>query len=354
MRPMLSVTLDPRLLAPPQSHEPAGNFRDYVTRLLSWSAFAREKGMVVTLSRNTATCLCEDGAFPLAEQLRKDMAAKGVEDYDLKTIKSFCERFFQMEPCFQAHTLIADILHDQAVFKPSCNPCTRLPKTTAEAEMCMITLALLAHCECPTADNGGFAVLPPAPATHVFVSAQLHALEHTRTDLQALSSLPQEIRGNVAVCSSLDEFVVGANESDFFREAETDDVLRLSIKLAIYRSPLERHLDPEWDDLPAFRIGTEFRERAQQVARLKDGLAGNLVRSIVDAIEDLNQGHTHALRTGEGGNNPQRTSGGFAAWRRDVSGDVHLHYWKGGSGLIGLAWISHPHNDFDIPQPSGK
>ena len=351
---MVSVALDPRLLAPPQSNEPAGNFRDYVTRLLGWSAFAREKGMVVTLSRNAATCLCEDGAFPLAEQLRVDMAAKGVEDYDLKTIKSFCERFFHLEPCFQAQTLIETILHDKAVFNPAGNPCARLPKTTAEAEMCMVTLAVLDHCKCPAVDNGGFAILPPAPATHVFVSAQLHALEHERTDLQVLSSLPQEIRGNVAVCSTLEEFVIGANEADYFREAKSDDVLRVSIKLAIYRSRLERHLDPEWDKLPVFRIGTEFRERAQQVARLKENLAGNMVRSIVDAIENLNQGQTHWLRTGGGGNNPQRMSGDFGAWRRDVSGDVHLHYWKGTSGLVGLAWISHPHNDFDIPQPSGK
>lgn len=54
----------------------------------------------------------------------------------------------------------------------------------------------------------------------------------------------------------------------------------------------------------------------------------------------------HALREGDGGNSPQITKEDYAAWRRDIDTDYHIHYWKKGE-IVKLANIVH-HNDYKI------
>ena len=53
------------------------------------------------------------------------------------------------------------------------------------------------------------------------------------------------------------------------------------------------------------------------------------LRAAADAIDRQKMSAVHALRTGEGGDNPQRLRerDSAKAWRRDVDHEYHLHYW---------------------------
>lgn len=350
---MASIALDPRLLAPPDASANAATFRAYVTCLLGWSSFAKEKGSTVTISRDAQQQLMADGAFPIAASLRDDLRSKGIIEYDFQTLKVFCEGFFRMQPSFQDHIGVNEILHERAEFSPSLPGSQQLPNTTSEAEKNLVTLALLNHCQCRS-PRVGFAMQIPVASNQMSVSACLHAIETSRNDLIENDNLPSDIGGTVTVCSNLNDFANSCDVGALFQNALNDDQLRLCIKLAVYRSRQQRHIDTDWDELPVFRIGTGFRERALGVAGADAGLCINIVRSIVDAIENLNLPQTHVLRAGEGANEPQRTSGVFGAWRRDVSGEVHLHYWKGPKNLIEIGWVSHPHDDMHLPNLSGN
>jgi hypothetical protein len=349
---MASITLDPRLLAPPETSASAEEFRAYVERLLSWSAFAKEKGSSVSISRDAQERLIEDQALPFAVELKKCLKSKGVLEYDLKTLRDFCEGFFRYEPCFQDLIEVNEILYDNKVFSPSFCHTVLLPHTSMEAEKNLVTLAILDHCGCDISKIG-FALQSPIAAQQVSATCQLHAIEHTRTDLGTLGALPAAVCGNVTVCSSLEDFATNCDRGTLFQSAD-DDQLQLCIKLALYSSRLERGLDPDWTELPDIRMGSDFRMRAQCVGQLKTGLPSNILNTIVDVYEGLNERQTHAIRIGAGGGDPQRKSGAFGAWRQDVASDVHLHYWKGADGLIELSWVGHPHDDFYIPQPNGK
>lgn len=347
---MASIALDPRLLAPPDANANAATFRAYVACLLEWSSFANEEGSTVTISRDAQQQLMADGAFPLAASLRDNLRSKGIIEYDFQTLKVFCEGFFRMQPSFQEHVGVDEILHEKAGFTPSLPIVQNLPFTTSEAEKNLVTLALLHHCQCRT-PKVGFAMQNPVTTNHVSVSAFLHAIDTDRTDLIGNDGLPSDIGGTVNVCSNLNDFANSCDVGALFQNALNDDQLHLCIKLAVYRSKQQRHIDNDWDELPVFRIGTEFRERALAVAGADVGLCVNIVRSIVDAIENLNLPQTHWLRTGEGSNEPQRIFGDLAAWRRDITSEVHLHYWKGPQNLIEIGWLSHPHKDMRLPNP---
>ncbi len=349
---MASITLDPRLLAPPETSASAETFRAYVERLLEWSAFAKEKGSTVTISRHAQQRLMDDNAYPLASELRNCLQSKGIIEYDLKTLKDFCEGFFRYEPCFQDFVAVKDVYHDKPVFSPNIPEIPSLKNSSMEAEENLATLVVLNHCQCSTS-NIGFALQASVGTTQVSGHFELHDIEHTRDDLTSLGVLPKSVAGNVTVCSNLSDYVSSCNWGELF-QTSNEDSMRLFIKLAIFGSRISRGIDVDWMDLPRIRIGAEFLSRAQGVGQLKSGLASNILEAIVDAYEGINEKLTHPIRTGAGGGAPQKTSGTFGAWRRDVASDVHLHYWKGAGGIIELSWISHPHDDFHIPQPSGR
>jgi hypothetical protein len=96
-------------------------------------------------------------------------------------------------------------------------------------------------------------------------------------------------------------------------------------------------------------IGSRFREFCQQVcADQGDSVPPKILRSIVETIKGQNLPAVHALRTGPGGNDPQRMRGSDKAQRRDIDREFHLHYWECADGTVELASVVY-HNDFSIP-----
>lgn len=350
---MLSITLDPRILAPPLDTAPADAFREYVTSLLRWTRLAKEPSLSVTLSRHAASYLAEDHALPLAPQLQRVLASKGIVEYDLKTLKSFSENLLRLSPCFEESISIEEVLHENTAFKPGLQPCPHLPSSTAESERCLVILALLAHCQCSEAGSSGFALRRPFEGQEVFVTARVHDVQHSRHDLGHLSTLPVDISECVAVRVNVEHLLLHLNEAQLFMDANNDHALNFAINVAIYKSRAARNEDPDWLEIKKvkYRIGLKFRTQAQLVGRLKTALPGGILAASADAIEGLNKNQTHCLRTGSAGSDPQRTSGAFKAWRRDITSDQHLHYWIGPGGLVELGWVSHPHDDMHLPLP---
>jgi hypothetical protein len=114
---------------------------------------------------------------------------------------------------------------------------------------------------------------------------------------------------------------------------------------------LAHGLEPDWDDVSNFRVGTEFLMSLHK-NMLSQSIAANLLQAIVDTIEGNSMARTHALRTGTGGGNPQlvRKSDQAKAWRRDVDSEHHLHYWFCEEGIVEFASMSFPHDDYSIPE----
>lgn len=96
-----------------------------------------------------------------------------------------------------------------------------------------------------------------------------------------------------------------------------------------------------------FDTGSDFIESARALGFLHDPKKiSRLLRVIADLLNFRNLADSHWLRTGMGGNDPQRMRGKWAAWRHDIDDEFHLHYWREGS-RIELANVV-THNDFSI------
>lgn len=94
-------------------------------------------------------------------------------------------------------------------------------------------------------------------------------------------------------------------------------------------------------------FGGKFFDSARDLGFMHEcSKVARLLRVIADLIIGRNLADSHRLRTGSGGNDPQRIRGDWKAWRHDIDYEYHLHYWKNGT-LIEIANIV-VHNDFSI------
>lgn len=107
-----------------------------------------------------------------------------------------------------------------------------------------------------------------------------------------------------------------------------------------------------WPILPGnWSYGTRFRISMTECniennpARLRA-----LIRTCVGIITSMDLRATHALRTSQGANAPQKTrqSDKSKAWRADIDDELHLHYWATPTGPEFANVVTH--NDFDITE----
>jgi hypothetical protein len=179
----------------------------------------------------------------------------------------------------------------------------------------------------------------------------IQVLEHDRDDLDDPPQPPDYFDGDVLVCDSFRGLVGCLDEATILLMATDDVGVETAVRIAVYKSRLARNIGPSWDDIPAFRIGHEFLASFHDIDPTHK-LSGNVLEAIVQTLEGLNLDGTHWLRTGKGGDNPQRLrkSDGAGAWRRDIDSEHHLHYWVCREDLVELASVSFPHDDFTIPE----
>jgi hypothetical protein len=126
--------------------------------------------------------------------------------------------------------------------------------------------------------------------------------------------------------------------------------VKAAISVALYKKRFAAGNQTQWQDLPAFRIGSQFLASLDEHhVGSGSGLAEKLIRSILETIDHENLAATHWLRKGAGASDPQRMRGKDAAWRRDVDYEYHLHYWECDAGYVEFARLV-VHDDFSIPE----
>ena len=134
-----------------------------------------------------------------------------------------------------------------------------------------------------------------------------------------LPSPPQIFEGDVLVCDDFRGLIACLDESTVLIGASDDLGIELAIRIAVFKHALIQGEEPDWENSLIPSIGTEFRERCQSCcAGQGDSLPPKTLRSIVETIRGDNMRDIHAIRTGSGGNSPQRMRGSDKAQRRDI------------------------------------
>ncbi len=347
---MPSVTIDAGVLAAPPEHGSTDDVHRYVETLLDWSQLLDEPWVAIYMSEQASEVLFADDLFPLRDQLKRLFTATGIVEYDFNTVATVVDRLLQLTPSFETYFRIRDVLTEGLTTEPDILRLCSGTRLQSDLARCVVLIAILRrHCQEPVSDHS--LILRRAPGRIIRVRALIQLLVHERDDLGAPPAPPDYFDGDVLVCDDFRGLIGCLDESTILIKAADAVGVETAVRIAVFKGRLVRGIAPDWDDVPRFRVGSEFLESFQSRTPSQP-LSANLLQSIVDALEGTNMARTHALRTGAGGGNPQRVrkSDQAKAWRRDIDSNHHLHYWICEEGLMELASMSFPHDDFTIPE----
>ena len=348
MSSLPGVTIDASVLAVPHASCTKDDAFQYVDTLLDWSKLLDEAWVAIYMSERAAEALDKDGLYPLRGHLRELFNMHGIVEYDVNTVATITEKLLTLTPYFEDHYQVKDVLPENLATEPDVVNLTIHDGLRSDLVRCIILIAVLRkYCLQPL--GGHSLVLRKAPKKAVHVRAQIHELEHDRDDLPNLPRPPEFFEGDVLVCDGFRGLIECLNESVILVGASDDLGIELSIRIASFKRALSQSEEPEWETIEVPSIGPKFRRTCQQCCNnTGDSLPPKILRSIIETMKSQNMSAVHALRTGRGGNDPQRVRGSYKAQRRDIDQEFHLHYWDCADGRIELASVVY-HDDFSIP-----
>ncbi len=344
-----SVTIDAGVLAVPHSTCTIDDAFQYVDTLLDWNTLLDEPWVAIYMSERASEALFEDGLYPLREQLREFFATHGIVEYDVNTVARIANQLLTITPSFETYYRFKDVLSENFATNPDVIKLTTHDGLQSDLARCITLIAVLRkHCLQPL--GGHSLILREAPKQVIQVKAQIHDIEHKRDDIPALPCPPEFFEGDVLVCDDFRGLINCLNESSILIGASDILGIELSFRIALFKQAIALGEEPDWGTTSIPRIGPKFRETCQHCCTdQNDSLPPKILRSIVETYRGQDLPAVHALRTGSGGQDPQRTRGSDKAQRRDIDREFHLHYWDCADGTIELASVVY-HNDFSIPE----
>ncbi len=347
---MPSVTIDTCVLAAPPLTATRDDILEYVEIMLDWKKLLDEPWVAIYMSEHAAEAMIDAGVYPLRNELKRLFSSRGIQEYDANTVGLLAEELLKKTPGFETYFRIRDVLSEDVTTLPDLLSIHTGPELTSELARIVVIIAILRSCcNLPVLDHS-LVVKPWLGSTVVQVRAHVHDIETTRDDLGAIPVPPEFFEGEILACQNFRELVLNLNEAAIWKAAEDEVGLALAVKIAVYKSRLERNIEPDWDAIQGFRFGREFFQWMRASERGgSPGLVERTLRALAETIDKQNMGDVHAKRTGKGGGNPQEMRDDDKAWRRDIDYVYHLHFWECADGTIEFASVA-PHNMDVIPR----
>jgi hypothetical protein len=343
-----SVTIDAGVLAAPPEYGSADDVHRYIETLLDWRKLLDEPWVAIYMSEEASEALFADGLYPSRDNLKELFAANGIVEYTVKDVAIVVETLLRLTPSFETYFRIRDVLAERLSTDPDILRLSAGSNLQSDLARCLVLIAILRqHCRESIRDHS--LILRHAPRQVVNVRAIIHVIDHDRDDLSALPTHPEMFEGNVLICDDFRGLIECLDESSILASSTDNVGLETAIRIALYKSRLERGEDPDWDDLRGLRIGGSFFETVKMLCRDQaSSFRAKVLRAIIETLDGENMAAVHVLRTGSGGGDPQRMRGADGAMRRDIDYEFHLHYWQCDDGTVELASVV-THNDFTIP-----
>ncbi len=345
---MPSVTIDAGVLVAPPPYESETDADSYVKTLLEWSSLVKMPWMEVFMTLDSAMALEKDGLYPLYPRLKEFFSVNGIEHYSVNDVDRVVGILLnQCVPSFEEYFHVREVISEEFSAFPDVLSHSQGNALRCDLTRCMLLTAILRK-YCRESIRSHALILQHAPSRVVSVRAVIDEVEHDRDDIDDLPVQPETFEGEVLICDDFRGLIECMDGAAILANSQDKMEVEAAIRIGLFVSRIERGGEPEWDTLPSFRIGKDFLDTIVTTCRAEKALPEKILRAIVESLEDLNQDDVHALRTGSGGGDPPQMRGKDRAMRRDIDPTHHLHYWSCEGGLVELANVSFPHDNFKI------
>lgn len=352
MSNIVSALLDISVVALPDDNSGKEDILMYIEKLIGWKKLADESWIELFIGKDFWEGLSENNLYPYTESVKKLFLNKHIYRYDANTVTMYINTFLSKLSSFEESFHIQDVVYDLIEINPEIKKLTLYDCSQLYLKQWLVILSILSQYCNNISDY--VLILQKTSELSVNIKAQIYALKHERDDISNLQVSPESFEGCVKVRDNIYDLIDLIDEGFVLIQANDDEGVKLAIKIRLFKS-VEKQDDiikdmEQWKDLPLPIIGSSFRKTCQKICKDNaKAIPNEILRSIVDAVNETNLNKVHALRTGLGGDDPKRTRGADKAYRQDIDREFHLHYWKRDDGRIELASVVY-HNDFSIPE----
>ena len=148
------------------------------------------------------------------------------------------------------------------------------------------------------------------------------------------------LESTVFVCKDFKELIAHVDAEQVLINASDDKEVELAVKIALYRHNIENGESADWNDIKTPFIGCEFRKSCRKFIKSGFLRTGEIIRSVVDVVNDINPDSIHPWKS-KNGNRSQRCEKNYSAWRYNINmkTGARMHFWRGPNGQIELGCV---------------
>ncbi|OQW90391.1 MAG: hypothetical protein BWK78_07130 [Thiotrichaceae bacterium IS1] len=356
------MTVDASVIAVPLAYtDDPEVVHQYAKTLLELKKFWKKAWVKIYMSEFTAEVLEKEGLYQLRPTLNTLFKRCGITEYTVNDVVQVVQFFLSLRPYCEEVFGVSEVLAEKVTLTPNLSSMVASKNLASNLERCVILMAILRkYCNPPVTDHWLVVkkLVPTSPVEEVIVTALIHDLE---PKIQGIPVFPTYLDGSVSVLvgPSFSDLIKWLDEKTLLNSAAPQGTMERAIEIAIYKLCLKHlsqkrqieidEIEDEREKFRKFTFGKHFLATVQECCRNRSDLAEKLLRAIIETLEKQELQDIHWLRTGKGGNDPQRKRGQDVAWRRDLDNEYHLHYWECEKGSVEFANVV-PHNNFSITE----
>ena len=333
---MTDVFLDPYLLALPDSTQPQHGLEDYLSVLLDWNALLGRQGLRFLKATEADATLYQGEAAPTWDNVsaaNKTCSSVYIQERDVVEVVEL----------FLRRSVAVETVSDMEVFATDGVQVQPLPLLCGRPDH------FVAHCHDLLMLAGVHQFMDP-PDLPQFLATRF--LSHEAVD----ATFEGRVLWREAGQTDHDRIISGSlrlSSTAYDLERQLDPIVfwqngHIEGALSLY---LGTHQTGFYGPIQNRKLGFRFAPAFWELLK-PSGFSHDppkierLLRALRETVTGIRMEDVHALRTGVGGNSPQRNRNKDLAWRRDIDREYHLHYWATSNGpefvQVGV------HNNFEI------
>lgn len=333
---MADVFLDPYLLALPDSTQPQYGLKDYVSVLLGWEALLGQQGLRFLKSKEADATLYQGEAAPTWENVSAAIKTCGADYIQERDVTKVVEQFLRISVAVETVSDIEEFATDGVQVQPLSLMCGRPDHFVAHCHDLLMLAGIHQIMDPPD--------LPQFLATRFLSHEAVDATFEGYVLLREAGQTDQErtIRGSLRLSGTAYDLERQLDPIVFWQNGYIEGALSLYLgtQQAGFYGPIQNRKQ-------GFRFAPAFWELLKPSGFSHDPpKIERLLRALRETVTGIRMEDVHSLRTGVGGNSPQRKRNRDLAWRRDIDSEYHLHYWATSNGpefvQVGV------HNNFEI------
>lgn len=346
---MIDLYLDAFVLACPPSEAGEEGFRKYILNILSWKDLRVAKWTTIYISKKTYEDLAKTNSYPPWGALKRSISTFGIEDVQPKDVVDIVNGFLEKSAILEDVLKIDDILFEDVECSSPEHYRSRHPVFVEHYErLVMLACLRIILISIPEFKQIMISLNSGEKVLEINLCGRISYCQYYE-EVKGYPAFPITVAGSFYVCNSPQVLDLCVNPCDIWTSGHSEDVFRKALEVFVYQQEQNAGSNTNLLENKPYRCRGEFFLSLERLNFTNNPTKlRKLFRACAETIIGLNMQATHWLRTGEGGNSPQRLRGQEGAWRRDIDDEYRLHYWQTEEGPEFASIVIH--NDMNIPE----